>query len=90
MIQLSHLYVITRKTIALIRQTFVSKVISMLFNMLCRIAFLSRSKHLFISVLQLPSAVTLEPPKIKSVSVSIVSPSVCYEVMGMNAMILTF
>ena len=80
------------KTIALTRQTFVGKVIPLLFKMLSRlvIAFLPRSKRLLISWLQLPSAVILEPPKIKSVTVSIVSPSVCHEVMGPDAMILVF
>ena len=80
------------KTIALTRQTFVGKVMSLLSNMLSWlvIAFLSRSKHLLISWLQSPSAVILEPPKIKSVTVSIVSPSICHEVMGLNAMILVF
>ena len=80
------------KTIALIRWTFVRKVMSLLFNMLSRlvIAFLPRSKCLLISWLQLPSAVILEPPKIKSVTVSIVSPSICHEVMGPDAMIIVF
>ena len=82
----------TGKTIALTRQTFVGKVMSLLFNMLSRlvIAFLSRSKHLFISWLQSLSAVILEPKKIKSVTVSIVSPSICHEVIGLDAMILVF
>ena len=82
----------TGKTIALSRQVFVSKVMSLLFNMLSRlvIAFLPRSKHLLISWLQSPSAVILEPQKIKSVTVSIVSPSICHEVMGLDAMILVF
>ena len=76
-VQLSHLYMTTGKTTALIRQTFVGKVMSLLFNMLSRlvIAFLPRSKHLLISWLQSPSVVILEPPKIKSDTVSIVSPS---------------
>ena len=80
------------KTIALTRQTFVGKVMSLLFNMLSRwvITFLSRSKHLLISWLQSPSAVILEPKTIKSVTVSIVSPSICHEVMGPDAMILVF
>ena len=80
-VQLSHPYMISRKTIALTRQTFVGKVMSLLFNMLSRlvITFLPRSKHLLISWLQSPSAVILEPPKIKSATVS---PSVCHEVMG--------
>ena len=73
-------------------QTFVSKVMSLLFNMLSRfvIAFLPRSKCLLISWLQSPSAVILEPEKIKSVTVSIVSPSICHEVMGPDAKILVF
>ena len=80
------------KTIALTRWTFVGKVISLLFNMLSRsiITFLPRSERLLISWLQLPSAVTLEPKKIKSLIVSIVSPSICHEVMGPAAMILSF
>ena len=83
---------ITGKTIALTRQTFVGKVMSLLFNMLSRlfITFLPRSKRLLISWLQSPSAVILEPKKIKSVSVSIVSPSMCHEVMEPDAMILVF
>ena len=82
----------TGKTIALTRWTFVGRVMSLLFNMLSRlvIAFLPRSKGLLISWLQLPSAVILEPKKIKSVSISIVSPSICHEVMGSDAMILVF
>ena len=82
----------TGKTIALTRQTFVSKVMSLFFNMLSWlvIGFLPRSKHLLISWLQSPSAVILEPKKIKSVTVSIVSPSICHEVMGPDAMILVF
>ena len=85
-----------RKTIALTRWTFVGKVISLLFNMLSRLirAFLPRSKHLLISWLQWwnqsPSAVILEPPQIKSATVSTVSPSICHEVMGPDAMILVF
>ena len=73
----------TRKTIALAIQHFVGKVMSLLFNMLSRlvIAFLPRSKHLLISWLQSPSKVILEPKKIKSLTVSIVSPSICHEVM---------
>ena len=91
-IQLSHLCMITGKTIALTRQTFVGKVMSLLFNMLSRLAtaFLPRSKHLLISWLQSPSAVIFQPPKIKSVTVSIISPSICHEVMGPEAMILVF
>ena len=82
-IQLSHPYMTTGKTIALTRQTFVDKVMSLLFNMLSRlvITFLPRSKHLLISWLQSPSAVILEARKIKSVTVSTVSPSICHEVM---------
>ena len=78
------------KTIALTRQTLVGKVTSLLLNMLSRlvITFLPRSKHHFISWLQSPSAVILEPPKIKSDTVSTVSPSVSHEVMGLDAMIL--
>ena len=80
------------KTIALTIQTFVGKVMSLLFNTLPRfvIAFISRSKCLLISWLQSPNAVILEPKKIKSVTVSIVSPSVCYEVMGPDVMIFVF
>ena len=91
-VQLSHPYMTTRKTIALARQTFVGKVMSLLFNMMSRlvIAFLPRSKHLLISWLQSPSTVILEPPKVKSLTVSTVSPSVCHEVMGWDAMILVF
>jgi len=91
-VQLSHPYMTTGKAIALTRWTFVGKVMSLLFNMLSRlvIAFLPRTKHLLISWLQSPSAVILEPPKIKSVTVSIVSPSLCHEVMGPDAMILVF
>ena len=77
-----HLYMTTGKTIALTRRTFVGKAMSLLLNMLSRlvITFLPRSKHLLISWLQLPSAVTLEPPKIKSDTVSTVSPSIFHEV----------
>ena len=79
----------TGKTIALSRWTFVSKVMSLLFNMLSRlvIAFLPRGKRLLISWLQSPSAVILETPKIKSVTVSIDSPFICHEIMGPDAMI---
>ena len=82
----------TGKTIALIRWTFVDKVMSLLFNILSRlvITFLLRSKHLLISWLQSPSAVILEPVKIKSATVSTVSPSICDEMMGLDAMILIF
>ena len=82
----------TGKTVALTRQTSVGKVMTLLFNMLSRlvIAFLSRSKHLVISWLQSPPAVILEPKKIKSDTVSTLSPSICHEVMGLDAMILVF
>ena len=88
-VQLSHPYMTTGKTIALTRLTFVGKVMSLLFNMLFRlvITFLPRSKRLLISWLQLPSTVILEPPKIKSLTVSTVSPFICQEVMGPDAMI---
>ena len=89
MVQLSHPY---GKTIALTIWTFVGKVMSLLFNMLSRfvITFIPRSKPLLISWLQAPSAVILEPEKIKAFSISIVSPSICHEVMGLDAMILVF
>ena len=92
MVQLSHTCMTTRKTIALTRWTFVDKVMSLYFNMLSRlvIAFLPRRKHLLISWLQSPSAVILEPPKIKSLTVSTVYPSICHEVIGPDAMILLF
>ena len=82
----------TGKTIAMTRWTFVSKEMSLLFNMLSRlvIAFLPRNKHLLNSWLQSPSAVILEPKKIKPVTVFIVSPSTCHEVKGPDAMILVF
>ena len=91
-VQLSHPYMTTGKTIALTRLTFVDKVISLLFNMLSRlvITFLPRSKRLLISWLQSLSAVILEPPKMKSATVSTVSPSVCRGVMELDAMILVF
>ena len=91
-VQLWHPYMTTGKTTALTRGTFAGKVMSLLFNMLSRlvIAFLPRSKHLLISCLQTPSAVILEPPKIKSLTVSTVSPYICHEVMGPDAMILVF
>ena len=91
-VQLSHPYMTSGKTIALTRWTYVGKVMSLLFKMLSQfvIAFLPRSKHLLISWLQLPSTVILEPKKIKSLAVSIVSPSICHEVMGLDAMILVF
>ena len=92
MVQLSHPYMTTGKTIALTRWTFVGKGLSLLINMLSRlvIAFLPRSKNLLILWLQSPSTAILEPKKIKFVIVSIVSPSVCLEVMGPDAMILVF
>ena len=82
----------TGKTIALTRQTFGGKVMSLLLNMLSRlfITFLSRSKRLLISWLQSPSTVILEPKKIKSVTVSIISPSIYQEVMGLDTMIFIF
>ena len=91
-VQLSHPYMITGKTIALTRRTLVGKVMSLLLNMLSRlvITFLPRSKRLLISWLQSPSAVILESPQIKSATVSSVSPSICHEVMGPDAMILVF
>ena len=91
-VHLSHPYLMTGKTIALARQTFVGKVMSLLFNMLSRllITFLPRSKHLLISWLQSPSAVILEPRKIKSITVPIVFPSIGHEVMGPDATILVF
>ena len=91
-VQLLYVHMTTGKTIALNRQAFVSKVMSLLFNMLSRlvVAFLPRSKHLLISWLQSPSAMILEPPKIKSVTISIVCPYICHEVMGLDAMILVF
>ena len=90
--QLSHPYMTTGKTIALTRKTFVGKVMSLLFNMLSRlvITFLPRSKRLLISWWQSPSAVILEPKKIKSATASIVSPSICHELMGPDAMTLVF
>ena len=92
MVQLSHPHMPTGKNIALTRWTFVGKVMSMLFNMLSRlvIGFLPNSKHLLISWLPSPSVVILEPPKIKSDTVSIVYPSICHEVIGPDAMILVF
>ena len=92
MVQLSHPYMTTRKTIALTRQSFVGKIMSLIFNMLSRlvIAFLPRSKSLLISWLQSPFAVILEPPKIKFVIISIVSPSICHELMRLDAMIFIF
>ena len=96
-VQLSHPYMTTGKTIALTRQTFVDKVMTLLLNMLSRLVitflpFLTflKSKRLLISWLQSPSAVILEPRKIKSATISSVSPSICHEVMGPDAMILVF
>ena len=91
-VQLLHPYMTTGKTIALTRWTFVGKVMSLLFNMLSKLVttFLPRSKHLLISWLQSPSSVILEPGKIKSDTVSTVSPSISHEVMGLDAMILVF
>ena len=91
-IQLSHPYMITGKFLTSTRWTFVCKEMSLLFNMLCKFvrAFLPRSKCLLISQLQSPSAVILEAKKIKSVTVSIVSTTICHEVMGLDAMILVF
>ena len=91
-VQLSHPYMTTGKTIALTRQTFVGKVMSLLLNMLSRLVItcLPRSKRLLISWLQSPSAVILELRKIKSATVSTVSPSISHEVMGLDAMILVF
>ena len=90
MVQLSHPYMTTGKTTALTRQTFVSKVISLLLNILSRFvrAFLPRRKHVLMSWLQSPSAVTLEPKKINFATVSTVSPSVCHEMTGPDAVIL--
>ena len=91
-VQLSHPYLTTGKTIALTRWTFVGKGMSLLFNMLSRlvVTFLSKSKHLLMSWLQSPSAVILQPPKIKSLTVSTVSPFICHEMMRLDAMILSF
>ena len=90
--QLSHPHMTTGKTIALTKQTFVGKIMSLLFNRLSRlvIAFLPKSKRVLISWLQSSSAVTVEPPKIKSATVSTVFPSISHEVMGLDAMILVF
>ena len=92
MIQFSHAYMTTGKNIVLTLQTFVSKVISLLFNVLSKfvIVFLPKSKHLLISWLQSLSTVILEPRKIKSVTISTISSSICHEVMGLDAMILVF
>ena len=92
LVQLSYPYMTIGKTIALTRWTFVGKVVFLLFNMLSRlvIAILPRSKCLSISWLHSPSAVIMEPKKIKFVTVSIVSPPICHKVMGLDAMILVF
>ena len=92
MVQLSHPHMTTGKTIDLTIWTFVGKIISLLFNMLSRfvIAFLPRRKRLLILWLQSPAAVILEPKKIKSLIVSMVSPSICHEVMGPDVMIFIF
>ena len=92
MVQLSHLYITTEKNVVLTRRNFVGEVMSLLFNMLSRLVidFLTRSTCLLISWLQSLSAVILEPKKIKSVTESIVSPSICHEVMGPNAMTFFF
>ena len=91
-VQFSHPYMTTGKTIALTRRTFVGKVMSLLFNMLSRlvIAFVPKSKHLLISGQQSLSAVILEPQKIKSLTVSIIFPSICHKVMELDAMIFVF
>ena len=92
LVQLSHPYMTNGKNIALTRWTFLGKVMSLLFNMLCRlvITFLPRNNRLLISWLQSPSAVILEPPKIKSVTVSTVPPSICHEMIRPDAMVLVF
>ena len=91
MVQLSHPYMTTGKTIAMTMYNIAGKITSLVFNMSMLIkAFLPRCKRLLISWLQSPSAVILEPKKIKSVTVAIVSPSICHEVMGPDATILVF
>ena len=92
MVQLSYPYMTTGKTRGLTRRTFVGEAMSLLFNMLSRlvIAFLAGSKHLLISWLQSPSVVILEPKEIKSITVSVVSPSMCHEIMGPDARIFVF
>ena len=91
-VQLSHPYMTTGKTIALTRRTFVGKVMSLLFNMLSRlvISFLPRGERLLLSWLPSPSAVILEPKKLMSATFSTVSPSICHQVMGPDALILVF
>ena len=90
MIQFSHPYMVTGETIALTRRTFAAQVMSLLFNMLSLSYIFSRSKRLLISRLQSSPAEILEPKEIKSLTVSIVSPSICHEVMGLDAMIFVF
>ena len=92
MVQLSYPYMTTGKTRGLTRRTFVGEAMSLLFNMLSRlvIVFLAGSKHLLISWLQSPSVVILEPKEIKSITVSVVSPSMCHEIMGPDARIFVF
>ena len=89
-VQLSHPYMTIGKTIALTRQTFVGKIMSLLFNMLSRliIAFLPKSKCLLILRLRSPTAVILQTKEIKSATVSIISPSICHEVMGLDRMMM--
>ena len=91
-VQLSHPYMTTGKTVVLTMCTFVGKVMSLLFNIVSRLVttFLPRSKHLLISCLQPPSTMILKPKKIKSVTLCTVSPSICHEVMGLDAIILVF
>ena len=89
-VQLSHPYMTTGKTIALTRQTFVGKVMSLLFNMLSRLVITFLPRSLLISCSEISPSVILEPPKIMSATVSTVSPSTCHEVMGLDAMILVF
>ena len=92
MVQLSHLYTTAGRTVDLSMQTLVGKVMSLLFNTVSSfvIAFLPGCKHLLISWLQSLSTMVLEPKKIKSITVSIVSPSICHEVMGPDAVIFVF
>ena len=92
MVQISHPYMTTGKIIALTRCTFVGKQMFLVFNMLSMlvIAFLPRSKRLLISWVQSPPAVILEPKRIKSITVYVVFPSICHEVMGLNAMFFVF
>ena len=92
MVQLSYPFMTTEKTMAFTIQTFVGKGMSLLFNMLSRLvtAFLPKNKHLLFSWLQSPSAVILEPKKIKAVTISIYFPFICHEVIGLDTMILVF